>query len=136
MSFGSNFKQLREAKGLTQKQLLQDFNQTFSRNYTAAAISQYENDKRIPETAALTDFATYFNCSVDYLLDLPATESSTDLLVLFEQIQQKLHQGTLTINNTPIDDETKQLLIISLQNNLTLCKALAKQNYTPRNRSH
>lgn len=67
-TFGTRFKELRLKKGLIQEELRNDFNKKYHRNFTAAAISQYENDKRIPEIDALEDFANYFNVSIDYLL--------------------------------------------------------------------
>jgi transcriptional regulator with XRE-family HTH domain len=33
-----------------------------------SAISQYENDKRIPEISVLVNFADYFDVSLDFLL--------------------------------------------------------------------
>lgn len=61
-------KELRKKAHLTQEELISQFNIKYGRKYTAAAISQFENDKRIPETQSLMDFADFFNVSVDYLL--------------------------------------------------------------------
>lgn len=62
------FKELRLKKGLTQEEFRIHFNSQYHRNYTPSAISRFENNKRIPETAALIDFANFFGVSVDYLL--------------------------------------------------------------------
>lgn len=67
-NFAMRFKQLRNEKGLTQEELRADFNSRYSRNYTAAAISRYENGKRMPEIDALYDFAEYFGVCISYLL--------------------------------------------------------------------
>jgi transcriptional regulator with XRE-family HTH domain len=67
-TFGERFKKLRIMKGLTQEHLANDFNKKFHYNIGKSAISQYENDKRIPEISALVDFANYFEVSVDFLL--------------------------------------------------------------------
>lgn len=67
-TFGDRFKQLRTDKGLKQQELVNEFNKIYHYNFTRAAISQYENNKRIPEIDALKAFAEYFNVSVDYLL--------------------------------------------------------------------
>lgn len=72
------FKELRLKKGLTQEEFRINFNTKYHRNYTPSAISRFENNKRIPETAALIDFADYFSVSVDYLLgvsDIPSDKS-------------------------------------------------------------
>jgi len=67
-TFGERFKALRIKKDLTQHQLVESFNQKFNYNITKSAISQYENNKRIPEVNLLIDLAKYFQVSLDYLL--------------------------------------------------------------------
>lgn len=71
----SRFKELRLNAGLTQEDFRQQFNAKFHRSYTPSAISRFENDKRIPETSALIDFADFYGVSLDYLLkhDMEAT---------------------------------------------------------------
>jgi len=66
----SRFKELRKKAGLTQDELINKFNIEYGRKYTPAAISQFENDKRIPETNALIDFANFFGVTIDYLLGI------------------------------------------------------------------
>ena len=68
MTFGQRFKQLRVEKNLTQQELADDFNKIYGYNFAKSSISQYENDKRRPETEALKHFSLYFNVSIDYLL--------------------------------------------------------------------
>ena len=67
-SFGNRFKKLRINKKMTQDELAEDFNNKFDYSFTKATISQYENDRRIPEVGALLKFADYFNVSLDYLV--------------------------------------------------------------------
>ena len=64
----ARFKELRIKKGLTQEELITQFNDRYGKRYGASSISMFENNKRIPETQALMDFADFFNVSVDYLL--------------------------------------------------------------------
>ncbi len=64
----TKFKELRLNSGLTQESFRAQFNNRFQRSYTAAAISQFENGKRMPEVSALMDFAEFYGVSVDYLL--------------------------------------------------------------------
>ena len=64
----SRFKELRKKIGLTQEELIEQFNLNYGKRYTPAAISQFENDKRIPETRSLADFANFFGVSIEYLL--------------------------------------------------------------------
>lgn len=64
----NRFKELRLSKGLTQESFRSEFNKRFNRSYTAAAISQFENGKRIPEISALIDFADFYGVSIDYFI--------------------------------------------------------------------
>lgn len=68
ISFGNRFKKLRLDKGLTQDELVEEFNDRYGYSFTKSAISQYENDKRIPEMSTLKSFVEYFDVSLDYLL--------------------------------------------------------------------
>ena len=69
VKFSLRFKALRKAIG-TQEICINMFNHKYNRGLTAAAISQYENGKRIPEIDTLVDFADFFQVSVDYLLGI------------------------------------------------------------------
>lgn len=66
--FSKRFKELRENLGLTQSELLKDFNSKYHYNFGKSSISMYENGKRIPEIATLIDFADFFSVSLDYLI--------------------------------------------------------------------
>lgn len=70
MNFGQRFRELRIEKGLTQQDLVNDFNNKYNHNFSKSSISQYEHNKRKPETEALKNFALYFNVSIDYLLGI------------------------------------------------------------------
>ncbi len=70
MTFGERFKELRIERNLKQQELVDDFNNIYGYTFTKSSISQYENNKRRPETDALRDFSLYFDVSVDYLLGL------------------------------------------------------------------
>lgn len=64
----TRFRELRKKANLTQEELIAQFNARYGKKYTAAAISQFEHDKRIPATESLKDFAEFFGVSIDYLL--------------------------------------------------------------------
>jgi len=63
MDFGQRLKQLREHAGLTQKELAEKF------NITSQALCKYEGG-RVPNEKILTQIATFFGVSTDYLLGL------------------------------------------------------------------
>lgn len=67
-TFGERFKSIRLSKDLTQEQLVDEINERYGYAFTKTTISQYENNKRIPEMNAVRSFAEYFNVSLDYLL--------------------------------------------------------------------
>ncbi|OQA48446.1 MAG: HTH-type transcriptional regulator Xre [Firmicutes bacterium ADurb.Bin300] len=92
--FATRFQKLRTEMGLTQEELLAQFNKIFHRALTAAAISQYENAKRIPEISTLIDFASFFKVSVDYLLGVdtkiePNKKEDSKIDELSPESQQK-----------------------------------------------
>lgn len=66
--FGNIFKALREEKGLTQQELVDLFNKQYHYKFGKSAISQYENNKRIPEVEVLQKWAEFFQVGIDYLL--------------------------------------------------------------------
>ncbi|WP_195939951.1 helix-turn-helix domain-containing protein [Romboutsia sp. 1001713B170131_170501_G6] len=100
MTFGQRFKQLRIEKNLTQQELAEDFNKIYGHNFAKSSISQYENDKRKPETEALKHFSLYFNVSIDYLLGV---SNDRKLSVLKEN--DKLDDEFINAANSFFKDE-------------------------------
>lgn len=64
----NRFRELRKEKHLTQAELISQYNQRYGRTYSIPALSLFENGRRLPELAALQDFADFFDVPVDYLL--------------------------------------------------------------------
>ena len=66
--FGDKLKELREKRGLTQIQLAEIL------NISKSAIANYESGLREPKDNLLwKKIASYFNVTVDYLMDIPDT---------------------------------------------------------------
>ena len=63
MSFGNRLRKLRKENNLSQKELAKKF------NTSKTAISNYENNYRKPNMDLIVEFASFFNVTVDYLLD-------------------------------------------------------------------
>ncbi len=61
---GKRLRELREEKGLTQKELAQKL------NLHSVTYLHYEKDQREPPLAVLADIAQFFDVSTDYLLGL------------------------------------------------------------------
>ncbi len=98
MTFGQRFKSLRLEKGLTQKEIAEDFDKKYNYSFNKSSISQYENGLRKPELSALNDWASYFNVTVDYLLgntDRKEIELITRNVDGYEAIIHKARESNL-----------------------------------------
>ena len=105
----TRFRALRLKSGLSQTEFRQQYNERYNRSYTAAAISQIEHGKRMPELGALRDFADFYGVSVDYLLgqqdddrleEPGGRQVSAKLKNLVEQLPKE--------NQAGMDDEVKE----------------------------
>lgn len=105
----TRFRALRLKSGLSQTEFRRQYNERYNRSYTAAAISQIEHGKRMPELGALRDFADFYGVSVDYLLgqqdddkleELAGRQISARLKNLVEQLPKE--------NQAGMDDEVKE----------------------------
>jgi transcriptional regulator with XRE-family HTH domain len=83
--------------------------------------------------------ADYFGVSTDYLLGKTPTPSLTrrderDIEKRLEETLNQLEgeQGGLMFSGAPMDDSTRELLILSLRNSMEIAKHAAKQKYTPK----
>ncbi|SMB95552.1 Helix-turn-helix domain-containing protein [Desulfonispora thiosulfatigenes DSM 11270] len=65
-TLGDKLRSLREDKNLKQIELAEKFKK-HNFNITSAAISQYESNKRVPDTEMLAMYADLFNVSLDWL---------------------------------------------------------------------
>ncbi len=101
-SFGERLKYLRQQKFMTQDELALDLEELGCSATTKSAISQYENNKRLPETKALVIISKYFNVSSDYLLCLDSphcpAQSSEDELELITKYRALGKKQKLMIN--------------------------------------
>jgi Helix-turn-helix. len=138
-TFGQRFKQLRLLKNYTQEQLAHEFNEKYHYTLGKSAISQYENDKRIPEITVLMDIASYFEVSIDFLLcrnistnntveedvskyiiaknkTLEITNLPTEIDKILEEYQ------TITFEGKPASKRTIEFIKLSLEIGIELSK--------------
>lgn len=73
-SFGSKLKELRLEKKLTQDELAQALNTKYDLNESKATISQFENNKRVPDLDRIINIADFFGVTLD---DLACRKIST-----------------------------------------------------------
>lgn len=122
-------------KGMTRAELERklDFSHGSIRNW----------DKSIPSGDKIQKVADFFDVSTDYLLGRTEKRKYYDLTEKDEKdIQKQLELLIEDISNAaalafskgeePMSEETKQLLIISLENSLRLGKEIAKKKFTPK----
>lgn len=73
MAFGERLKQALEQKDITQKKF------AIKMNVSESAISDYVNNRRLPNIILIEDFAKELGVSVDYLLDYHPNPDSVAL---------------------------------------------------------
>jgi transcriptional regulator with XRE-family HTH domain len=102
MSLGEILRNLLEERDMTQKQFANIL------NVSASAFGNYVQDTREPDYDTLKRLASYFNVSIDYLLDYRTPKANTfledELLRVFRSLtpeQQELfiEQGKLFISH-------------------------------------
>ena len=107
--------------------------------------TKWKNTGATPQGETLSKIAQYFGVSVDYLLgnDKPWEEKTPvltkkderDIAKRLDAIMGEMEGGGkdgLMFDGEPLDDDTRELLRASLQNQLEMAKRLAKQKYTPK----
>ncbi|NLD49744.1 MAG: helix-turn-helix transcriptional regulator, partial [Clostridiaceae bacterium] len=76
-TFGERFRLMRNEKGFTQNELIDDFNKKYFYSFNKSSISLYENNNRLPEIDVLKHWAEYFNVSIDWFLGLTDVRNAT-----------------------------------------------------------
>ena len=99
-----------------------------------STLSDWKLGKSIPKYDKLEKIAQYFNVSVDYLLGKTDIKEKTpaysdgdkdiaDSLAHYMEALEK--QDGLMFDGEPLDDESKELLLISLKNTMELARKMA-----------
>ncbi|MES1049938.1 helix-turn-helix transcriptional regulator [Bacillus thuringiensis] len=102
----------------------------------------YKLKTQKPSIDRVETIAEYFNVSLDYLLgrtqkkywELSEKDERDIQKKLEEMIEDMSNADALAFSKgaEPMSEETKQLLIISLENSLRLGKEMAKKKFTPK----
>lgn len=85
---GNKLKELREKKGINQKDLAKYL------NLTQVQISKYELEKNEPDLNTTKKIAKFFNVTIDYLLGTP----EENIILITKQDYQDLKKATNKIN--------------------------------------
>lgn len=138
-TLGARLKKLREQNGFTLEYVASKV------GTTKVSISRYEKNEREPKGEMLNLLANFFNVTVDYLLgrtDIPTPDTNSltlnkkderDIEKALSSTLEQLEnvQEGLMFDGEILDDETRELLIASLERSMRLAKKIAKDKYTP-----
>lgn len=110
---------------------------------TKSTFSDWKNGRSEPKRDKLQKIADYFGVTVDYLMTgkeperkEPALTSKDerDIAKMLQNTLEELEndQAALAFSGEPLDEETRELLKISLENSLRIAKINAKKKFTPK----
>jgi len=131
--------QLLKERGITAYRLAQET------GVTTATLTGWKQGKYTPKQDKLQKIADYFGVTIDYLMGNVKEEvldpkpyyalnekDGRDIARDLERMIAGLESDEeLTFNGEPMDDETKRLFAISLENSMRLAKEIAKKKFTP-----
>lgn len=137
---GEKVKTLRKALKITQKEL------AMSVGVSQSTIGMIEGNKQGASNDTLLKLAKALNTTVDNLLSNDSVDdeikenvelskkAERDIAKDLEKTLNELEnsQDALMFSGEPLDDETRELLRISLENSMRLAKQIAKKKYTPK----
>lgn len=133
---GDKIKNLRKERGITQQELANAI------EVVQSTIGMIESGKKVGSPKTLKKIADFFDVTVDYLLSDNKVEENIELSKKAERdiakdLERTLNelensQDALMFSGEPLDDETRELLRISLENSMRLAKQIAKKKYTPK----
>lgn len=110
---------------------------------STATLSDWKNGKSSPKMDKLQKIADYFGVTVDYLMTGKEDAKSSEMNLtpkderdiskaLNETLSQLDSTDGLMFDGEALDDETKELLKISLENAIRTAKVTAKRKFTPK----
>lgn len=130
------FEKLLKSRGITAYKVAKDT------GITTATLTSWKQGKYIPKQEKLIKIANYFNVSIEYLTTGKEPEITEPVLTdkderdiskkLNETLDQLVSQDGLMFDGEAMDDETKELLKISLESAIRTAKITAKKKFTPK----
>lgn len=126
-ALAKRLKELRKNRGKTQQQMAETL------KVLRSTYGEYERGKIAPPMDKLQSLATYFDVSIDYLIgntnskrakdETPTEDVSESLARILDSLQSK---DVLTFDLETLDEDSRELLINSLENSLKMVKLLQK----------
>lgn len=130
------FERLLNERGITAYKVAQET------GVTTATLSSWKKGRYTPKREKLQKIADYFGVTVDYLMtgeekaeEIPelSVKNERDIERDLQETLGKLDsQDGLMFDGEPMDDDTKELLRISLENTLRTAKIASKKKFTPK----
>lgn len=133
MTLLNRIKMLCKGKGVSQRKMEQDI------GISNGASSKWENSS--PSIEVIQKLSAYFDVSINYLMTgetnsdiMPLnTKDENDIAKRLENTLSDLDtQEALMFSGEPLDDTTRELLKVSLENSIRIAKVNAKQKFTPK----
>lgn len=128
-------KELRKSARKTQKEVSELI------GVASSTYSMYERGEREPDFKTLDKICKLFNVSSDYLIgasdykkkyyDLTEKDEKSIEKTL-EKLVEELDNGLYSKDTAEYDEETRQLLIASLEQAARIAKLAAKEKFTPK----
>lgn len=134
--FATNLKFLRTKKGLEQKNI-----SDFLGLKSPTSVTNWEKGTNLARAGYLSELASFFGVSLHDLMNVDLTKASTPELINkdeqdiqkdIETLIKKLDDGLYSKDTAEYDEETRQLLIASLEQVAMIAK-LASKKFKPRN---
>ncbi|OKO54387.1 transcriptional regulator [Bacillus toyonensis] len=130
MTLGYRLKKERERRNWSQKFVAENI------GITNTVLSNYERDYRDPDTTTLGKLADLYEISTDELLGRSNKLSKNEERDIARDLEKTLEElesseEALMFDGEPIDEHTKEMIRISLENSMRMAKQLAKQKFTP-----
>lgn len=131
---------------LRKNQKLSQYDLADRLGFSRGKLANYEQGQREPDYDTLKKIADFFEVSTDYLLgrtekkellsnmtsglsEKEERDIAKDLEKTLEQLENS--EEALMFDGEPIDEHTKEMIRISLENSMRMAKQLAKQKFTP-----
>ena len=133
MELLDRIKMLCKEKGVAQRKMEQDI------GISNGASSKWANSS--PSIDIIQKLALYFDVSINYLMTGETNSDTMTLNTRDEKDIAKRLENTLSVLDTqeslmfsgePLDDTTRELLKVSLENSIRIAKVNAKQKFTPK----
>lgn len=139
--FRLRLKELRENAGLSQYAFAEKI------GVAQSTVGGWEAGKREPNYAMAKKIAVFFGVTVDYLFGYNGQKKESapiitekdekDIQKRIANVLDDLHAGDgLMYDGEPMDDETRELIALALEQGMRVAKIKAKKKYTPKKYRH